>query len=130
MTFFLDNNMPYKLAAVLQAMELEVVHLRDHYGRGDVPDEKWMPEIAALGWTALTYDRKIAVKPSERDALKAAGLTIVFVKPAILHWPEKKQVAFFIEHWDEMVAVVRGSRAGGRWYVWQQNGKVKPHPDQ
>ena len=32
MKFFLDNNMPLKLAAVLRAMELEVVHLRDHYG--------------------------------------------------------------------------------------------------
>ncbi len=71
MTFFLDNNMPYKLAAVLQAMELEVVHLRDHYGRGDVPDEKWMPEIAALGWTALTYDRKIAV-PSRGTVVRLA----------------------------------------------------------
>lgn len=129
MKFFLDNNMPSKLAAVLRAMELEVVHLREHYGRGDIADEQWMTEVAKLGWPALTYDRKIAAKPSERDALRSAGLIIVFVKPAVLHWPEKKQVAFFIEHWDAMTDVVEKARPSRRWFLWRQNGKVEPYPD-
>ncbi len=127
MKFFLDNNMPLKLAGVLRAMDLEVVHLREHYDRADITDEQWMTDIGKLGWPALTYDRKIAAKPSEREALKAAGLTIVFVKNSILHLPEKKQVAFFIEHWDTMVEEVARARAGRRWFMWRQNGKVEPH---
>lgn len=129
MKFFLDNNMPLKLAAVLRAMDLEVVHLRDHYGRGDITDEQWMLDIAKVGWPALTYDRKIAAKPSERDALKAAGLTIIFVKQSVLHLPEKQQVSFFIGHWDAMVEVVSLARPGRRWFLWRQNGKVEPYPE-
>lgn len=127
MRFVLDNNLPPKLATVLQAMGLDAIHIRELYGRGDVPDVEWMVDVAQKSWVALTFDRKILVKPNERAALLATGLSIVFVSSTVQTLTMNKQVAFFIGHWENAVEAAQSSRPHKCWFLWQPNGRVKPY---
>lgn len=128
MKFFLDNNLPPKLAQMLRVDEVDVVHLSDVYPR-NVADEVWIPDVAKKKWVTITHDRKILVRPSEKAALLAAGSTIIFVKGGVQKYTLRKQLAFFLEHWDSAVAAAESAKPHKCWFMWQQNGRVKDYEE-
>lgn len=46
-------------------------------GDPSTPDEEWIPQIAQRGWLIITRDARIAHRPSEIGAVRAAGARLV-----------------------------------------------------
>jgi PIN like domain len=99
--FFLDNNLPPRLAGALPALSEQdghiVKHLRDAFGPS-TSDEEWITTLAADGdWVIVTADSRIRRSPAVAAAWKVAGLTGFFLDQG---WSK----ATF---WDKAAALVR-----------------------
>lgn len=128
MRFVLDNNLPPKLARVLQGMDVDVVHIRDLYeGRGDIPDVEWMMSLAKRGDVAITFDRKILAKPHERQALELSGLTIIFIAKGLQDFGIFEQVGLLVRAWPALELAAKNARRGTSWFKLTVNGRVVPY---
>ena len=45
----------------------------------DVPDDEWIPVVAARGWTIITRDQRIERRPAERVAVVANSARVVAI---------------------------------------------------
>ncbi|HEX6038795.1 DUF5615 family PIN-like protein [Longimicrobium sp.] len=105
LTFFLDENMPRRLAAALREQLGEnATHLYDHFGRTGVLDPEVLRFVGERGWLLVSRDRKIMRRPHERSVIEQMGIGAFFLKDslddlcsitrAIVHnWPEMKRYA-------------------------------------
>jgi predicted nuclease of predicted toxin-antitoxin system len=86
-----DHNLPPRLASALNEIfkpEDTIVALREKFGRSDLKDEEWIPELGREGgWAVLSADMNIARKKPSRDLFVAAGLVGFFFSPAMQKWP-------------------------------------------
>lgn len=104
-TFFLDENMPRRLAdALREQLGENATHLYDHFGRTGVLDPEVLRFVGERGWALLTRDRKIMRRPHERAVIQEMGIGAFFLKEslndlcsitrAVMHnWPEMKRQA-------------------------------------
>src|SRR3546814_14874182 len=73
-----DNNLPPRLGRGLAALfegEHHVVHIRDKFGTGSLPDAEWIERLGKEGgWSVLSGDRRIAKQKPSRALFLRAGL--------------------------------------------------------
>ncbi len=71
MRFFLDNNLPPKLAKSLNALvepDHQIVHLKDRFA-ANTTDETWMSALASESdWIIISGDIRISKNPHEVEA--------------------------------------------------------------
>jgi|SRR5262245_12374278 len=79
-TFFIDECLGRQLGEALRAAGWMVEFHHTHFTEG-TPDDEWIPVVAARGWVALTKDKAIRRKQSERDKVMTTGLR-VFTLPS------------------------------------------------
>jgi hypothetical protein len=104
-TFFLDENMPRRLAEALhEHLGENVTHLYDHFGADGVLDPDVLRLVGSQGWFLVTRDLKIMRRPHEREVIERMGIGAFFLKDslndfcsivrALIHnWPEMKRYA-------------------------------------
>lgn len=104
-TFFLDENMPRRLAdALREQLGENATHLYHHFGRTGVLDPEVLRFVGEQGWVLVTHDRKIMRRPHERRVIEEMGIGAFFLKDtlddlcsitrAVMHnWPEMKRHA-------------------------------------
>lgn len=84
MTFFLDNNLPQRLASALRTLAVPehgetVIHLRDRFD-ADATDETWLETLRQEGeWTILSRDH-FQKGGRERAAFRNSGLHVFIVQ--------------------------------------------------
>lgn len=67
--FFADRNCGcHVFPEMLRGAGIVVHRHRDHF-RDDVEDDVWLPEVAARGWVALSFDKAIRKNELERNAV-------------------------------------------------------------
>jgi hypothetical protein len=122
--FFLDNNLPPKLARAIDELVRgdghRVVHLRDKFPR-TIDDLSWLEELVAEGdWVVVTRDalNKVGSKGRpERQVFKEAGLTtFLFVK----NWGQYRGwdlVWRFVRWWPEVMRTAEVIEAGKGYLV-------------
>lgn len=74
--YFTDRDLGKRFPAALAAAGLQVEPHHSHFAH-DTPDEKWMAEVAARSWVAVTHDRRIRYKPNEVKAVMDSGLALL-----------------------------------------------------
>jgi hypothetical protein len=104
-TFFLDENMPRRLAEALHDhLGENVTHLYDHFGADGVLDPDVLRLVGNQGWFLVSRDLKIMRRPHEREVIQRMGIGAFFLKDslndfcsivrALIHnWPEMKRYA-------------------------------------
>lgn len=104
-TFFLDENMPRRLAEALHDhLGENVTHLYDHFGADGVLDPDVLRFVGNRGWFLVSRDLKIMRRPHEREVIERMGIGAFFLKDslndfcsivrALVHnWPETKRYA-------------------------------------
>lgn len=104
-TFFLDENMPRRLAQALHDhLGENVTHLYDHFGADGVLDPDVLRFVGDRGWFLVSRDLKIMRRPHERAVIETMGIGAFFLKDslndfcsiarAVIHnWPEMKRCA-------------------------------------
>lgn len=124
MKYFFDNNLSPRYAAMLRALDVDVTHLREHYGRGDIDDEVWMPEIAKEGWVAVTQDRAIERRPHQAALRQRVGLRMIYLPSAFMKMPLWDQATFLVRLWRQIDQAAEDMR-GGVGLLLQQRGRFR-----
>jgi len=120
--FFLDNNLSPKLAAVLRALDHDVVHLREHFAES-AADVDWIPEVAANGWTVITVDHAIRSRPHEREVWRSSRICVFFLQKGVLKLRIHDQVAWVVSAWEGIVRAASRARPG-QCFLLQMNRKI------
>jgi hypothetical protein len=70
---FLDRDLGDRLGNALRLIGVEVVLFRERYpGTGRLPDDEWIPDVAAAGMVILTHDDHIRRRRGEWEVFVAA----------------------------------------------------------
>lgn len=76
--YFTDRNLGKQFPAILRKAGVSVERFDDHFVH-DLPDEKWLAEVARRGWVAITHDANIRRRPNQRAAVLDGGLGLIVV---------------------------------------------------
>ena len=128
MKFFIDNNLPPKLAralAELSGSSHQVIHLKEKFEQS-TPDVEWINELSSEGgWVVITLDR-LKKGDQEKEALRRSGL-IVFILDK--QWSKMQfwDKAYKLVHWWPLIINQSNYIAGGAAFrvPWRISGKGK-----
>ncbi len=103
MKLLVDNNLPPRLGRGLGALFAgmhDVLHIKDKFGTGSLPDEDWIEALGREGgWCVLSGDRRIASKKPSRDLFLRSNLVGFFPLPAVMALPLTGQAARVLTLW-------------------------------
>lgn len=121
MKFFLDNNLPLKLAHALSELSApaghQVIHLRDKFDPG-VQDHVWLTQLGReKGWAVVSLDRRIMTNPQNREALRPSGLTVFFLKPAWSRFKFWDKAWRLVRCWPHIIKIVEAIKPGTLYWV-------------
>ncbi|MEH3123013.1 MAG: hypothetical protein PGN16_13730 [Sphingomonas phyllosphaerae] len=124
-----DNMLPPVLARGLGALFVgrhEVVHIKDLFNTGSLPDEEWIERLGREGgWCVLSGDRRIATKRPSRELFLRSNLIGFFLMPAVLDLPLHRQAARILTMWPVMETTSK-SMANGCFELGISGNKLKP----
>ena len=124
MKYIFDNNISPKFAHMLRALDCDVAALREEFP-ANITDPDFLTAIAGRAAVFVTGDRKMTTRPHELAALKASGVTALFLGPFWSKLGFWKQAAWLVHRWpalDSFSNVV----ARGTFAEISQGGKCRP----
>lgn len=111
MKLLVDNMLSPRLArgiGMLFKDMHEVVHIKDKYGTGSLPDAEWIERLGREGgWSVLSGDRRIATKKPSRELFNRSNLVGFFPLPAVLDLPLHAMTARVLTLWPAMADTSR-----------------------
>jgi hypothetical protein len=122
--YFLDNNISYKFAKMLAALDCDVVALRESFST-DITDEKLLTQLAGRDIVFVTGDRMMLRRPQELQALKIAGISVLFLGPFWSKMGFWRQAEWWIRRWHLIDGFSRAA-AKGTFAEVSQGGKCRP----
>lgn len=129
MKLLVDNNLPPRLGRGLGALfegSHEVIHIKDKFGTGSLPDEDWIVRLGREGgWCVLSGDRRIATKRPSRALFVNNGLIGFFPKPAVMELNLERQAARILTVWATMVTTA-GTMSSGCFEIGAKSPKLNP----
>src|SRR2546428_14161268 len=75
-------------------------------------DPNSVPLVGERGWVLVSGDRRMRTKPAEASALKAAGVTALFLGPFWRKIGIKEQAAWLLGHWNKIDAQLKELSSG------------------
>jgi hypothetical protein len=109
MNFFFDRCMPYRLAHVTAALEVNAHTIRHHDDdprfNKNTKDTEWLATLAKdnLPWIALSGDAHILKKAVERNALSEANLTFFVMSKSWCNTPIYDYAWKFLKAWPKIL---------------------------
>ena len=116
MTYFFDANLSTKLAQMLQALGVSVVHLQQHFPK-DAPDRQWIPWVGKRGWVIVTTDGRILQNPAERRALERAHIIAVFLFRGFSEMTRWAQACWLLRWWPRITSAVHQAAPGTNLHI-------------
>jgi len=103
MTFFIDENLSWQLAAGMKGFGESVISLREKFPRG-TEDVDWLKFVGEEGMVLVTRDEKIRWRPAELAALREHRVGTFFlggknlsrcelIQQLVRNWPRMKESA-------------------------------------
>ncbi len=77
-TYFTDRDLGRAFPQILRDAGLTVEAFDDHFGP-ETGDEHWLKTIGRRGWIALSHDKQIRYKPTERNAVMRHGVALLLL---------------------------------------------------
>ena len=124
MKYFFDNNVSYRYADMLKALEVDVVALRESFSES-IEDVKLFEELKGSNHVFVSGDTSQTTRRMEAKALKETGMSALFFCP---WWAKKKfwdQATWLITKWPIIDGYVRGV-ARGTCAELRENGRAMP----
>lgn len=111
-----DNNLPPTLARGLAAFfghEDHVIHIRDKFGTGSLPDEDWIAELGSEGgWSVLSADIRIAKRKPSRGLFLRSNLIGFFLAPSMDKYPVHEKAARLLMRWLDLRKIADTTQRG------------------
>lgn len=124
MKYILDNNISPKFAQMLRALDCDVDALREHFA-ANIKDPDLLAALAGRHVVFVTGDRRMTTRPHELAALKASGVTAIFLGPFWSKLGFWKQATWLVHRWPALDAF-SNVVARGTFAEVSQGGKCKP----
>jgi PIN domain-containing protein len=129
--FFFDNTLALAHArafkALCEADEHKIVHLRERFEKENIPDEEWIPAIAADGeWIVITGDTNIYKNPHRRRVWLAARLTTFFLADGFQNLKFWLQMRYLVKWWPDFETVAQRVTRGSAFKVPMSGSKLEP----
>ncbi len=125
MTFFFDNCVPPPIGRALREVRKDVQILQEVYGRSDVADTVWMPEVAKKEWIVLTDDNRIRRNQVERALLKDSKLRVIFLPEPLATLGLWGQFAKLVAWWPTIEKECKGLELGTCLLMKMKTGKLE-----
>jgi hypothetical protein len=120
--YFFDNCLSYKYVDMLSAIGVDVVALRSAFPES-TPDVELFQKIRGSASVFISCDRRQTTRDLEAQALRASGLTAIYLGPfwvKMKFWP---QASWLVRHWPTIDAFA-SSVVPGTFAEVKHNGKV------
>ena len=129
MKFFLDNNLPPRVAEAINALlELanRAVHLQEMFP-ANVADVEWMAKLSQEGgWVVISGDVRITKNAYERKAWQQSHLTALFLKKGWMNQTLWRQASRLIQWFPDIMAQAEKVAPGAGFVVpFKHKGKFK-----
>lgn len=128
MRFFLDNNLPPRVARALHCLlqpKDSATHLRERFP-ADIADVDWLSALAAESdWIILSADTAISRNPHEVAAWKKAGHPTFFLKAAWVHQPPWEFASRLFHLFPDILKYADRARPGDAFFVPFKSGKIE-----
>lgn len=116
MKLLVDNNLPSALAQGLAAFfapEDQIIHIKDKFGTGSLPDVEWITALGNEGgWSILSADIRIAKKRPSRELLLRSNLIGFFLAPSMDKHPIHEKAARLLMRWMDLRAIANSTQRG------------------
>jgi len=120
--YFFDNNISYRYAAMLRALGVDAVALREHLPE-DIDDTPLFQQLAGIDCVFVANDMKQLTREGEAAELKKAKITAIYFGP---FWSKLKfwdQAVWLITKWPTIEGFVEGVERGTIAEI-KRNGKA------
>lgn len=129
MRFFLDNNLPPRVAKAINALldpEDKAVHLKDLFPP-DVADADWIATLSKEGgWVVISGDARITKNAHERRAWQQSRLTAFFLKKGWMNQTLWLQASRLIQWFPDIMAQAAKVAPGAGFVVpYRYNGRFE-----
>lgn len=128
MRFFLDNNLPPRVARALHCLLTPMhsaVHLKERFVP-DIADVDWLDALAdEPDWIILSADTAISRNPHEVAAWKRGGHPTFFLKAHWVHQPLWLQASRLFLLFPEILRRAEKARSGDAFVVPFKGGKIE-----
>jgi len=126
--FFLDNNLPPRVARALHCLldpKHSAVHLKERFPQ-DTPDVDWLDALAGEpDWIILSADTAISRNPHEIAAWKRGGHPTFFLKAHWVHQPPWEQASRLFHLFPEILKRAERARPGDAFVVSFKGTKIE-----
>lgn len=109
MTFYFDNNISYKFARMLAALDVEALHVAELEIGRDATDLEIFQFLKGKDAIFLTADRSISTRKIEAAAMREADIVTLFLGP---FWSKMwfwDQAVWLIQRWPMIEGFARGA---------------------
>lgn len=128
MRFFLDNNLPPRIARALNCLlqpTHSAIHLKERF-EPDTSDVDWLTALSLeTDWVILSADTAISRNPHEIEAWKLGGHPTFFLKAHWVHQPLWEQASRLFHLFPEILKHAEKARAGDAFVVPFKGGKIE-----
>ncbi|MEX2187271.1 MAG: DUF5615 family PIN-like protein [Pirellulales bacterium] len=124
MKYFFDNCLSYRFAAMLRALDVDAVALRDRFP-AETKDVDVFRELRDSGYVFITTDARQATRDYEAKALKESGITALFFGK---FWSRRtlwQQAVWLISRWERIDHFASSVQVGTCADI-RENGKARP----
>lgn len=109
---------------MLRLYDFPVAALRDEFP-DKVKDVEWLPELKGTDWIVVTCDRHIQTRKTEARALRASGVSAVFINSFFTNLGLMPKGVWLLRHWTKIVAWAESASPPSYCQV-RQNGQITP----
>jgi hypothetical protein len=120
--YFFDNNISYRLALMLRALDVDAVPLRELFPQ-DIDDRPLFHQLAGHQYVFVANDKKQLTRQWEATELKKAKLTAIYFGPFWSKMTLWQQAAWLVAKWPQIDGFVRGVERGTIAEI-KRNGKA------
>lgn len=127
MKIFVDNNLPEKLAKILDILDdnTEVKHIKEMFPP-DTKDIQWIQALSNDGkWLILTQDIHITKRRVELCALRESGLSIICLEKGWSNMTLHVKVSKLINNWPSIVSATSKAQKQTIWSISAKNCKIE-----
>lgn len=127
MKIFVDNNLPEKLAKILDILDdnIEVRHIKEMFPP-DTQDIQWIQALAIEGkWLILTQDINITKRRVELSALRESGLSIICLEKGWGNMTFHVKVSKLIHNWPSIVSAISKAQKQTIWSISAKSCKIE-----